>query len=95
MPNTNKYAGPTISKKSEDRSWEAYDKWAKNNPKEAEIDLTSAQDDPSFREHAYGKEYVDAVKKQKKKEMTEAARKSYLNHPWWRSAENGKDQNAK
>jgi hypothetical protein len=70
MPNTKEYAGPTISKKSKDRSWEAYDKWAKNNPKEAEIDLTSAQDDPSFREHAYGKEYVDSVNRQKSKEMS-------------------------
>lgn len=51
--------------------WDAYDNWAKRNPKEAEENLTSAQEDNSFREHAYGKEYVDAVKKQKKKELDE------------------------
>lgn len=65
MPKTNEYAGPTVK----DRSWEAYDNWAKKNPKEAALNLTSMQDDPSFREHAYGKGYVDAVNKQKKKEM--------------------------
>jgi len=49
----------------------AYDNWAKRNPKDAAENLTSAQDDNSFREHAYGNEYVDAVKKQKKKELEE------------------------
>ena len=52
-------------------SWGAYDNWAKRNPKEASENLTSAQDDISFREHAYGQEYTDAVKKQKKKELDE------------------------
>jgi len=70
MPKTNEYAGPT----AKDRSWEAYDNWAKKNPKEAELDLTS--DDPSYREHVYGKEYRDAVKKQKKKEMDSFNRKA-------------------
>ena len=51
--------------------WDAYDNWAKRNPKDAAENLTSAQEDNSFREHAYGKEYADAVKKQKKKELDE------------------------
>ena len=59
------YTGPSKD------SWDAYDNWAKRNPKDAAENLTSAQDDNSFREHAYGKEYVDAVKKQKKKELYE------------------------
>jgi hypothetical protein len=59
------YTGPSKD------SWSAYNNWAKRNPKEASDDLTSAQDDISFRENAYGKEYVDAVKKQKKKELDE------------------------
>ena len=59
------YTGPSKD------SWDAYDNWAKLNPKDAAENLTSAQDDISFREHAYGKKYVDAVKKQKKKELDE------------------------
>jgi hypothetical protein len=59
------YTGPSKD------SWSAYNNWAKRNPKDAADNLTSAQDDNSFRENAYGKEYVDAVKKQRKKELDE------------------------